>query len=81
MAERVYFDFGEKVGAQPASELGHFYLCKACGQPVDKRDLGAVLHHDERGHEPLPAADATRLATIADQLRQVLAERPAVPDV
>lgn len=31
----------------------HFYKCSACGQAVDKCDLGQVFHHEERGHEPL----------------------------
>jgi hypothetical protein len=38
-------------------EHEHFYVCAACGQAVDKRDLGQVFHHEEQGHEPL-ALDA-----------------------
>lgn len=34
-------------------EVRHFYTCQACGQVVDKRRLGDVLHHEERGHGPL----------------------------
>lgn len=34
-------------------EHEHFYTCAACGQLVDKRDLGQVFHHEEIGHEPL----------------------------
>ena len=81
MGEPVYFDFGERVGGPPDTELGHFYLCKACGQPVDKRDLGAVIHHDAPGHSPLPVEDATRLLRIATQLKQALAERRQPPGV
>jgi hypothetical protein len=34
---------GERIGGEPdAGEFGHFYLCRACQQPVDKRDLAAV---------------------------------------
>lgn len=35
----------------------HFYICAACGQAVDMRDLGQVFHHEDVGHEPL-ALDA-----------------------
>jgi hypothetical protein len=34
-------------------EHEHFYVCPACGQAVDARDLGQVVHHGEEGHEPL----------------------------
>lgn len=36
----------------------HFITCPECGQDVDCRRLGDVLHHDERGHEPLPPTTA-----------------------
>jgi hypothetical protein len=35
-------------------EREHFYVCPACGQAVDKRDLGEVFHHEEPSHERLP---------------------------
>lgn len=38
-------------------EHEHFYVCAACGQAVDMRDLGQVFHHEDAGHEPL-ALDA-----------------------
>lgn len=34
-------------------EHEHFYVCAACGQAVDMRDLGQVFHHEEPGHQPL----------------------------
>ena len=34
-------------------EVQHFMLCPECGQAVDCRKLGDVLHHDEPGHERL----------------------------
>jgi hypothetical protein len=40
---------------EPEDEANHFYICKACGQAVDKRRLGDVFHHEELGHEPIPA--------------------------
>jgi hypothetical protein len=52
---------GQRVGGDPANELQHFHLCKACHQPVDMRDLAAVFHHEEKGHQPLPAEGAERL--------------------
>jgi hypothetical protein len=45
---------GKQIGGEPADESEHFYVCKACGQAVDKRDLFAVLHHEAEGHKPLP---------------------------
>ncbi len=38
---------------EPEDETGHFYVCAACGQAVDMRDLGQVFHHEEDGHKPL----------------------------
>lgn len=35
------------------SEYDHFYVCTACGQAVDKRDLGQVFHHEVSGHAQL----------------------------
>ena len=34
-------------------ETEHFKLCPECGQAIDCRRLGDVLHHGEPGHEPL----------------------------
>jgi DNA ligase D-like protein (predicted ligase) len=33
------------------SEAFHLYRCNECGQVVDRRQLGDVLLHEERGHE------------------------------
>jgi hypothetical protein len=60
------------AGEPAAGEFGDFYLCRACQQPVDKRDLAAVFHHEEPGHQPLPADDAERLLRISEQLKIVL---------
>ena len=35
-------------------ETEHFMLCPECGQAVDMRRLGDVLHHDKPGHVALP---------------------------
>lgn len=45
---------GTRIGGEPASEAEHFYVCKASGQAVDKRDLGQVFHHELGDHKPLP---------------------------
>lgn len=63
---------GQRVGGDPLDEAEHFYLCAACQQPVDMRDLAAVFHHEEPGHEPLPVEDAERLLRISEALRAVL---------
>lgn len=63
MADRLRTDnpatgiFGERVGLPVASESEHFYVCSACGQAVDMRDLGQVFHHEERGHAPIALDD------------------------
>ena len=46
---------GRIVGPEPEDEAEHFYRCQACGQMVDMRDLGQVLHHARTGHEPIDA--------------------------
>jgi len=38
-----------------AEEADHFIDCPECGQPIDCRRLGDVLHHEEPGHVRLPA--------------------------
>jgi hypothetical protein len=40
--------------AEVADEAAHFHLCPGCGQAVDQRKLGDVIHHMTRGHAPLP---------------------------
>lgn len=45
-----------RVGGEPADEAEHFFVCATCGQAVDKRRLGDVLHHERDGHEPLPVS-------------------------
>lgn len=64
---------GEPEDGRERDELAHFILCPACQQAIDKRDLAAVLHHHQPGHEPLAAEDAERLLRIGQQLREALA--------
>ncbi|MDF2900709.1 MAG: hypothetical protein K0Q62_768 [Phenylobacterium sp.] len=66
----------ERVDGDPIDERQHFYPCKACGQDVDKRDLGAVMHHEASGHQPLPEAEAKRVLRASGMLRFTLGERP-----
>jgi hypothetical protein len=35
------------------NEADHFYVCTKCGQAVDMRDLGQVMHHEQAEHERL----------------------------
>ena len=37
-----------------ADEAKHFYACEHCGQAVDARRLGDVVHHVRPHHDPLP---------------------------
>jgi bifunctional non-homologous end joining protein LigD len=34
-------------------ERAHFHTCPICGQLVDRRRLGDVIHHEMPGHKPL----------------------------
>lgn len=45
---------GSRADGLAVDEEQHFYVCKQCGQGVDKRDLGQVFHHEISGHQPLP---------------------------
>lgn len=47
--------------------------CRTCGQPVDMRDLAAVIHHEIDGHLPLVLREAGRLVRIERQLPNTLA--------
>ena len=44
---------GSREGGDPENEEDNFYTCNECGQAVDKRDLGQVFHHEDKGHEPI----------------------------
>lgn len=65
---------GERVAGEVDHYRAHFHACPACGQPVDRRDLAAVLHHEQPGHQPLPWAQAYRLAIVDEQINRVLPE-------
>lgn len=59
-------------------EAMHFMDCPTCGQAIDCRNLGDVLHHDQPGHAPIPsAALAARLAFVEPMLPTLVDEPPA----
>jgi hypothetical protein len=39
----------------PAGELKYFYVCKICGQAVDRRNRNDVRYHEQPDHKPLPS--------------------------
>ena len=61
----------------------HFVQCEECGQLVDCRQLGDVLHHDEPGHDPLAVAEelAAELVTMAGWLGLAGVASPQVGDL
>lgn len=64
---------GQPENASPKADvLDNFEPCPACGQLMDRRDLAAVVHHHQPGHEPLPEPEATRLVSLEDRLRVAL---------
>jgi hypothetical protein len=68
MPRQEDFHFIGQANREPTGEQRHDFLCAYCGQPVDKRDLGAVSRHAVRGHQPVPGLEplaaqaASRLA-------------------
>lgn len=64
------------VIAPELDEAEHFHRCDGCGQFVDRRSLGDVLHHEEPGHEPL-AAELPRLKFIEPMAPALMEEPPA----
>ena len=38
---------------RPVEESEHIYICKCCGQAVDRREAAQVLHHLQTDHRPL----------------------------
>lgn len=80
MIERECKTFiGERCDLEISAEdeARHFFLCASCNQPVDMRDLAAVLHHEVVGHAPIAQKYALRLTQISDQLRRSLASKSA----
>ncbi len=70
---------GERVAGEADHYRAYFHACPACGQPVDRRDLAALLHHEQPGHEPLPLEQAYRLAIVNEQIDRALPEHSASP--
>ena len=40
------------VQAEPKRAPDRFFACKVCGQSVDRLNLEAVFHHDDKPHLP-----------------------------
>ena len=66
---------GVCINVAVSAGTDHFIQCPECLQPIERRDLAAVFHHNGPGPEPLPVEDAERLLRADQQLRAVL-ERP-----
>jgi bifunctional non-homologous end joining protein LigD len=64
--------------APAGPEAEHFLTCKSCGQAIDLRNLGDVLHHEEPGHAPVPVdPEPVALRFIPPQLPSLADEPPA----
>jgi hypothetical protein len=46
---------GEAVDGELEDEREHVTECPTCGQLIDLRDFGQVLHHHDRDHRPIPS--------------------------
>lgn len=66
------------VLAPDVEEAEHFHRCDGCGQFVDRRNLGDVLHHEEPGHERLPGALTGALPRLKfiDPMQPSLVDEP-----
>lgn len=62
--------------APAACKVEHFITCRICGQAVDVRNLGDVLHHEDPEHAPLSPADSIALKFIPPQLPTLAGEPP-----
>lgn len=51
---RLFLNDRPCAAPELSDESAHFSVCRACGQAVDCRRLGDVLHHDSEGHKPIP---------------------------
>lgn len=70
----------KQVAAADLAETDHFYTCEACGQSVDRRRLGDVLHHEEHRHEPLPPERSLVRPQYITPMMPTLAEEPPEGD-
>jgi bifunctional non-homologous end joining protein LigD len=52
-ADRERLNALEVTAPATADEAEHFEICPSCGEAIDCRLLGDVLHHEEEGHAPL----------------------------
>jgi DNA ligase D-like protein (predicted ligase) len=64
------------VIAPGVPEDEHFLTCGECGQAIDLRKLGDVLHHEEPGHAPLPAEPALAALRFIPPQMPSLADEP-----
>lgn len=44
---------GTPDDGDPTNDAEHIGVCPYCGQAVDLRDLGQVIHHNTPGHGPV----------------------------
>lgn len=65
------------VTAPDLAEAEHFITCPECGQAIDCRRLGDVLHHDEPGHEPIVDTPLPALSFIEPMLPTLVDHPPA----
>lgn len=65
---------GERERGPPTEVAGYFHKCPICGQPVDRRDLGAVFHHEAKQHDPLPYEEAFRLVLADERLAAAISQ-------
>ena len=52
--ERQKLNALRSIYSVPDNEEEHFYTCQICGQRVDMRRLGDVLHHEDPQHHASP---------------------------
>jgi hypothetical protein len=58
---------GWRNGGDPPD--GHSYACPRCGQSVDRRDLAAVVFHENPEHWPAPGKSERKYLPPRDRVK------------
>ncbi|QDM40623.1 non-homologous end-joining DNA ligase [Altererythrobacter sp. TH136] len=70
-----------KAAIAPAlAEAEHFHACPACGELVDRRNLGDVVYHEQPDHGPLASGPTPAVLRFVEPLLPTLADTPPERD-
>ncbi|MGX7953569.1 non-homologous end-joining DNA ligase [Tsuneonella sp. HG249] len=70
-----------KSAIAPAlAEAEHFHVCAECGELVDRRNLGDVIHHETPGHDARPCEPAPAVLRFVPPMLPSLVDQPPEGD-